>query len=202
MTDYTFDWHEVWITGNGPSSSRVTIPDGASVLAINDSVFRTLAANRYRVAFFTLDKDWVRKHTGWLSWFPGEKHVALPLTTWPDCDGIAGVTYHGWSHVEGLSDDPGVIATGQNSGYGAINLCYLNGTKLIHLVGYDMDPIHNPNYRFWAPFFAHALPQLEAAGVKVLNHNPNSFVKAFPFADGFADGGYVLNPKQYVVGEY
>lgn len=197
MADYTFDWREVWIVGNGPSAARLmrTIPAGASVLCLNDAVFHARWSTRGSVvgrefvpgrhisaALFTLDKDWVRAHKGFLASFHGEKHVALPLATWPDCGGIPGVEYYGWSHAEGLSDDPGVIATGQNSGYGAINLCYLKGSKAIHLIGYDMDPAHNGEYRHWAAFFSHALPQLEARGVRVLNHNKESHVTAFPFA--------------------
>jgi len=186
MTDYTFDWREVWICGGGPSAARLlpSVPDGASVLAINDAVFHIRRLGRFGVAFFTLDKDWVRANRGWLARFPGERHVALPLDTWPDCGGIPGVTYHGWSHAEGLSDDPAVVATGQNSGYGAINLCALKGSKVIHLIGYDMDTDYMR--RYWAPFFAHALPQLDAAGVSVWNHNRDSQVKAFPFWEGNA----------------
>lgn len=188
--------------GNGPSAARLlpTIPEGASVLCLNDAVFHArwsthddaraeggvlqfVPGRPISIAVFTLDKDWVRVHKAFLASFHGERHVALPLKTWPDCGGIPGVRYYGWSHAEGLSDDPEVIATGQNSGYGAINLCYLMGAKVIHLVGYDMDPARNPNYRYWAAFFAHALPQLEARGVRVINHNRESHVMAFPFAE-------------------
>lgn len=186
MSDYTFDWSEVWVVGNGPSAARLlpTIPEGASVLCLNDAVFHVNnvrgASRILNVAFFTLDKDWVRIHKSWLATFPCEKHVAIPLKTWPDCGGIPGVRYYGWSHAEGLSDDPGVVATGQNSGYGAINLCALQGSKIIHLIGYDMDPAYNTQYSYWAPFFRHAVPQLNAKGIQVLNHNMGSFIDAFP----------------------
>ncbi len=185
MSDYTFDWSEVWIVGNGPSAARIlpTIPDGASVLCLNDAVFHVGRLNRHRVAFFTLDNNWVRAHRDFLAVARIEKHVALPLETWPDCGNIPGVEYYGWSHMQGLSEDPGVIATGQNSGYGAIGLCYHKGARSIHLAGYDMDPAANSEYKYWAPFFAHALPQLEARGVRVMNHNRYSHVAAFPFAE-------------------
>ncbi len=188
MPDYTFDWSEVWIVGNGPSGARLLpiVPTGASVLCINDAVFHVGRLNKHNVAFFTLDKDWVRSHKDFLAVARIEKHIALPLETWPDCAGIPGMKYYGWSHEEGLSDDPKVIATGQNSGYGAINLCYLQGTKVIHLIGYDMDPAHNHDYQFWAPFFRHSLPQLAARGMRVWNHNPASHVDAFPFVKEMA----------------
>jgi hypothetical protein len=191
MSDYTFSWSEVYIVGNGPSAARLLpmVPAGANVLCLNDAVFHVGRLNRHNVAFFTLDKDWVRAHKDFLAVARIEKHVALPLETWPDCAGIPGVRYYGWSHMEGLSDDPDVIATGQNSGYGALGICWHKGTKVVHLIGYDMDDEYMRNY--WAPFFAHALPQLEAKGVKVINHNRDSKVTAFPFADGFATGGYV-----------
>jgi hypothetical protein len=184
MSDYTFSWSEVYIVGNGPSAARLLpmVPAGANVLCLNDAVFHVGRLNRHNVAFFTLDKDWVRAHKDFLAVARIEKHVALPLETWPDCAGIPGVRYYGWSHMEGLSDDPDVIATGQNSGYGALGICWHKGTKVIHLIGYDMDPAADPSYKFWAPFFAHALPQLDARGVKVWNHNGASYVTAFPFA--------------------
>lgn len=184
MTDYTFDWREVWIIGNGPSAPRLlpTIPDGACVLCLNDAVFHVGRLNRHRVAFFSLDKDWVRLHKDFLSVARIEKHIALPLSTWPDCANIPGVKYYEWSHTEGLSDDPYIIATGQNSGFGALNLCYLKESRIIHLIGYDMNEPYMAAH--WAPFFSHALPQLEARGVKVINHNRDSRVVAFPFAEG------------------
>ena len=183
MPDYTFDWCNVWIVGNGPSSASILphIPEGASVLCLNDALYRVLNLDKaHRVAVFSLDRHWVYRNKNILASFCGEKHIALPLGTFPECADIPGVEYYGWSHIEGLSDDPHVIATGQNSGYGAINLCYLKGAKSIHLVGYDMDPAHDKNFKYWAPFFRHALPQLRARGIVVLNHNPDSFVDAFP----------------------
>ena len=171
--------------GNGPSAARLllTVPAGASVLCLNDAVFHVGRLNRHRVAFFTLDKNWVRAHKDFLALARIERHVALPLATWPDCAGIPGVKYYGWSHAECLSDDPGVLVTGGNSGYAALNLAYIMGSKVIHLVGYDMDPAANSEYKYWSRFFDHSVPQLNAAGVKVVNHNRQSHVTAFPFAE-------------------
>ena len=191
MPDYTFQWGEVWIVGNGPSASRLlpAIPNGASVLAINDAVFRIRheeksdwymdRAVHRNIALFSLDRYWVKRNREFLTSFHGEKHIALPPLYRTECVDVAGVHYYGWSHAESLSDNPDVIATGQNSGYGAIGLCYLQGTKVIHLIGYDMDTEYMRTY--WAPFFRHALPQLARKGIQVWNHNSSSYIDAFPF---------------------
>jgi hypothetical protein len=46
-----------------------------------------------------------------------------------------------------------------------------------------MDPRDNDQYVYWAHQFHTMLPQLKAGGIKVLNHNPESLITAFPFAD-------------------
>jgi hypothetical protein len=113
--------------------------------------------------------------------FTGEKYLAVPLETWPECGGVPGAVYLRRSHEAGLSNDPGALCTGGNSGYAAINLAYLKGAETIHLVGYDMDPKMDDKYRQWIPRFRTMLPQLRRKDVTVLNHNKNSFIDAFPF---------------------
>lgn len=178
-------WSEVWIVAGGPSAKAFDLQSlaGKQVLAVNDPIFWPALMKR-STAVLSLDNNWVRQHRYFLEVFEGERYIALPQETWPDCAGIPGAKYLQWGHDGGLSEDPGVIHTGGNSGYGAIGLAYLKGAKEIHLVGYDMDPADGEKYEHWAPQFRSMLPQLETRGVRVLNHNPRSFVDAFPRVGG------------------
>lgn len=173
-------WDEVVIVAGGPTAHSFDFSAvRGRVLAVNDAIL-LLDHLKTAVAVFSLDHRWIRRHRDFLCRFEGEKYLALPLETWPDCGGIPGATYLQWSHADGLSEDPGFICTGYNSGYGAINLCTLKGARIIHLVGYDMDPASGEKFNHWIPRFRTMLPQLREKGIMVLNHNPSSFIDAFP----------------------
>jgi hypothetical protein len=155
---------------------------GQTVCAVNDAAIRLYPLRQQfaSLSVFSLDSVWVNKNCKFLADFDGEKFVALPLDTFPECDGIPGVTYLQWSTKPGLSDDPGVICTGGNSGYGALNLAYLKKARYINLVGYDMHPADKPHFPIWSAMFQEAVPQLRKNGVLVLNFNPHSNIHAFP----------------------
>lgn len=166
------NWERVWIIGNGPSSHTFNHDrlKNENVVVLNRSLFWFDAQ-----AFFSIDRNFVRQYSQDIQYFKGEKHIALPIPH----PVISGVTWYDWSYGDGLSDDQHVISVGCNSGYAAINLCYLKGSKEIHLVGYDMDPKDNDQYQFWSKAFNTMIPQLDSRNIKVINHNPNSFVTAF-----------------------
>jgi hypothetical protein len=169
----------------GPSarSFDLNLLSGKTVVAVNDAVFR-LEAHAFAVApilsICSLDNTWIRRHRDYLSSFAGEKFFALPLETWPDCARIPGATYLQWSHQSGLSEDPGFLETGGHSGYGAVNLAYLKRARSIHLVGYDLDPSEKSHFEEWAKAYGSMIPQLQKRGVAAHNHNPKSFITAFP----------------------
>ena len=167
------NWKQpIWIIGNGPSSSKFDRSRlGENILVINRGSFVFPAK-----AFFSLDRNFVTHYAQFIDEFPGEKHIALPSPR-PE---IKGAHWYDWAYGDGLSDDPHVLNTGCNSGYAAINLAYILGSKEIHLVGYDMDLKDNSQYQFWAKAFDTMLPQLNAKGIKVYNHNPQSHITAFP----------------------
>lgn len=98
----------------------------------------------------------------------------------------------------GLSLEPDTIC-GRHGGHHAINLAVLFGVKRIVLLGYDLHrrepagynwhnrhkrptPAHNYGPVYRADLEATA-PLLKAAGVEVLNGNPQSALRCFPFAD-------------------
>ena len=70
---------------------------------------------------------------------------------------------------KGLSREPGVIHSGGNSGYQAINLAYLFGATRIILLGFDM---HNHSGK--SHFFGDHPPQVGASGMK-----PDRFIASF-----------------------
>lgn len=169
--------------GNSAKAFDYSCLRGKRVLAVNDSVFMisTLQVALLAVAVFSADAHWAIRHCDFLNGFRGEKYLAVPLETWPACDGIPGATYLRRCYREGLNlnlETPSVC-TGGNSGYAAINLAVLKGAKEIHLVGYDMDPAEGDKYRQWIPRFRTMLPQLRLCGVQVWNHNRDSYIDAF-----------------------
>ena len=113
--------------------------------------------------------------------------------------------YSSVRYIESI-DEPGLsslrarIHQGANSGYQAINLAVHFGAKRIILLGYDMKsgpggelhhhPDHptgmnNPdagNYARWIKNFATMEPDLNRAGVEVINCTPGSALECFPRA--------------------
>ncbi len=182
-------WGEVWVVAAGPSHKQIDPSSlaGRTVLAVNDAafLFSPGASQPKTVSIFSADPRWVCGNRSFLEEFSGERHFALALDTWPECGGVPGAVYLQWADHDGLSDDPGALAMGGNSGYAAINLAYLKGARTIHLVGYDMHPLRGDADKFaqWAPRFRTMLPQLNAKVVRVLNHNPASAVDAFEFVE-------------------
>ncbi len=97
--------------------------------------------------------------------------------------------------LPGLSFNPQLLHTGQNSGYQAVNLAVLLGAERIILLGYDMkysatgakhwhEDHEGPNpgnqqLGGWAKNFDTMLPDLEKAGVEVINATPGSAIECF-----------------------
>lgn len=89
-----------------------------------------------------------------------------------------------WQAMEGLSEDPEAIHTG-NSAYGALGLAYHLRPRCIVLYGVDGTPEDRatggrPRCLDHLPvLFASALPQLHAAGIQVFNASSGSRIKCF-----------------------
>ena len=98
----------------------------------------------------------------------------------------------------GLELDQRLLRHGSNSGYAAINLAYLFGAKKIILLGYDMkcsgerrhwherqdgwgaEYFNNVLRNEFLPLFEFLVLPLEAAGVEVINANPDSALTCWP----------------------
>ena len=174
-------WPEVWIVAGGPSARRFDLGrlNGKRVICVNESIFSLLGTTPADApAVFSLDHRWVLCRRDFLASHRGERFVAVPLETWPDCGGIPSVTYLRRSTEDGVSDDPGVVF-GHESGRGAINLAHLKHAREIHLVGYDMDPAENEKWAWWLPRYGRVAADLKARGVRVVNHNRDSHIDVF-----------------------
>ncbi|MBI1216889.1 MAG: hypothetical protein GC185_13885 [Alphaproteobacteria bacterium] len=91
----------------------------------------------------------------------------------------------------------GLIGFGGNSGFQAINIAAQVGARRIVLIGFDMPldrgthwhgahgkGLRNPGHREverWAFVLDRAAETLAARGIEVLNANPNSRLRAYPF---------------------
>ena len=108
-----------------------------------------------------------------------------------------GLYYIRGDDQPGLSATPGLIHTGGNSGFQALNLAALLGARRILLLGYDMKIAANgashwhgdhpdgirSGYKNWLPVFARAVPDLARAGLEVINCTPDSALTCFPYSD-------------------
>lgn len=100
----------------------------------------------------------------------------------------------------GVSDEPGVIFEGGNSGFQALMLALQFGARRVVLIGYDMKrrggrdgrvhffgdhplPLHNATdntLRAWADRFALIEPRLRHRGVTVINATKETAITCFP----------------------
>jgi hypothetical protein len=130
----------------------------------------------------------------WRQYVDAKDFAGLKVTQDPSVEGILRVPSE---DGEGLSLDPLRIHQGGNSGYQAINLAVLLGVREIILLGFDLHapgrrrhwhPDHpigmnNPdtsNFEGWLKRFDELPPDLERAGVRVINCSPGSALKVFP----------------------
>lgn len=155
----------------------------ARTIVINTSYTLALWADVMYAADF---KVW-KWHKGAKD-FPGLKYS---LTRGSD---IYGVTVLRRGVVDGLSLNPAVLNTGQNSGYQAINLAVHLGASRILLLGYDMqrgpkgeehwhgdhpNSSRSPYERFRLHFQTLVEP-LKSAVVQVVNCSRRSSLTCFP----------------------
>ena len=201
-TTVTHRAQHVAIVATGPSLKGVTlhIPDGVTVIAVNDAIKHIPRTD------FWFTSDFAHKNQETMtSPLPGVTYYAAIWTNYLHHYGnqdkvghvlflerIDGKDYPvGYEKaMPGLAEDKGQIHAG-NSAYGAMGLAYHMGARDIALLGVDgtLDPYawgegkpkgtmaHLPS------LFASALPQLQAKGVTVINGSPKSAVTCFPRCD-------------------
>ncbi len=208
----------VAIIGGGPSLTldqveQVRQHEDVRVIAVNDAYLWAPWAD---VSYFA-DASWWTQHAAGVakpmlrlsaeqvrerfSAFAGEKcsiesqvgsiedaavHILRNFHLDPNGRGI-----HGF----GLSLNPRSLVTGRHSGFQALNVAVLAGSRHILLLGIDgkpaadgrthwsgghKDPTPQDAYEFYRKAFSAAEHALKAAGVTVVNCSPGSAVDSFP----------------------
>lgn len=173
-----------------PEQVAIVRASGAKVIAVNDSYLLAPFAD---VVYFA-DVKWWRWHKDRPEFkaFQGQR-CSIFLGLDPKMEGV-----HLLKRAEhmGLSTDPGVICTGSNSGYQAVNIAVLSGAKRVVLIGYDgkakdgkqhffgdhPDKSHAP-YEVTRGRFADLVEPCKKIGVEILNATPGSWVECFPMVD-------------------
>lgn len=157
------------------------------VIAINDAVFPCWWA------------DWLHAcDPKWWTW-----HAQHGLDKWPGIrtTNVQHAMCVNWGvHLvkcegqTGFSDDPGVVRSGKNGAYIAVQMAAHAGASRILLTGCDMKPVphwfgrhpdgdpHQPDYPGMRAAFATLVEPLRARGVEVLNCSPGSALDCFPMA--------------------
>lgn len=95
-----------------------------------------------------------------------------------------------------FSAKKGIIATGGNSGFQALNLAYEQGCRKAILLGFDYHSPQshwfgqhpgsmnkNPCMHNWVKHMALAAPVMAESGYQVVNATPNSAIESFPFME-------------------
>jgi hypothetical protein len=178
------------VIANGPSLTEtdVSLARGLDCLtiAINDA---------YRLApwadiLYAADLPW---------WDAYRSKITFDGELWT-CNDYAAAK-HGLFHIpvrmdQKWSTDPNWIASGSNSGFQGINLAGILGAKEIILLGFDYGsepgkPKHwfgdhpgemnkNSNYRKWLERITRAAPEIEKAGINVINATRETAITCFP----------------------
>lgn len=191
--DWFPDWSDrpVVIVASGPSAGSVNLgiaKGRAYFVAINTS---------YRLCpwadmVYACDSAWWISENG-LPGFSGLKVCASEraVQTYPDIKRVEVA-----AHLDQiLMGSPGVLGSGGNSGFQAINLMAQFGVKQIILVGYDMSidaglhwhgkhpaGLNNPNQNLvkrWRKAIDGAHTALQLLGVSICNANPESGLQEY-----------------------
>lgn len=191
-----WDARPVFIVGGGPSlqgRDLSRLRERGIVLGVNR------AADLVPVdATFTLDHNFVAKRREDLRQWAAAHELWIAQAPDEPSPPILGAHYiERRNGDEPLSVDPRYVINGLNSGYSAINLATLKRAREIILLGYDLHPTQGLShwhggypwnvgtaekyYGRWAQKFD-LIARFMPAGVRIINANPTSAIKAFPFA--------------------
>ena len=173
------------IIANGPSLTKEQVnacKGRARIYAVNNAYVLAPWAD----VLYSCDKEW------WDHYkpdFSGEK--------WTINEEAAA--QHGLNLIEHdtrlcFSSSKGIIATGGNSGFQALNLAYEQGCRKAILIGFDYHTPQahwfgqhpgamnkNPAMHQWIKHMAAAAPIMAELGYEVVNCTPNSAIQSFPF---------------------
>lgn len=186
-----YDGETVVIAASGPSldQDQVDRVRGQRLIVINT----TSELAPWADMLYACDAKWWDAHEG----APGFR--GLKVTQDEQAAQKWGLKRVPLVYGAGLSLEPERIHGGGNGGYQALNLAVLLGARRIILLGYDMqhsgsrihwhgrhpDGMNNPRestIRAWTENFRSTVPDLERAGVEVINASRETALDCFPRA--------------------
>lgn len=207
MIERRWEGELVAILASGPSlnQSDINLLKGkARVIAVNDS---------YRLCpwadmLYAADRNWWHYHN-YVTEFKGERWTQQQgHQAWKQEAINAGIHVITSKHKSGLSSDPELIHTGMNSAYQALNIAVLMGASRVLLLGLDCSSLDGKTHWFgehtgklkrkspyerFAKEFEKACPDLDRAGVEVINCSERSAVACFRKASVI---GFTTNRRQ------
>lgn len=180
----------VYIIGGGPSLRGFdfeSLRGRGHVIAVNDAIFAAPFAD----TAFTIDIIWLANRVNALRHFGGEMIAAVPA----EFDPVdAPVRYVVRQQGADLSDNMGVVYTGDNSGFAALGMAMMRGASKIALLGFDMTgPGHFHagytwrsrygvrDYPQWARAFYHLNRIARERNTKIINCNRASGIRCFAY---------------------
>jgi hypothetical protein len=190
-----WDNKTVYIIGGGPSLKGFDFSKLTGLtIGVNDSAFKAKTQ-----VLFSLDKVWMHKRVKEIRQFEGEKYLAVAPGYSPQKHfDVPGAVYLNRRRGPGMSSDPRDIWS-SNSGFGALNLCFLKKARTIVMMGLDMcvddtsshwhggyDWQRKPNnsiYSGWISDFDVAAKQFANTGTRVynaINGSKKSLITSFP----------------------
>lgn len=204
----TPDWFPDWrgkacaIIASGPSVKKLNLASlkgRLPVLAIKENV--TLAP--WADVVYGCDAAWWKFRNGLqdfkglkVTWRGDNDHppAKFPDLHYVDLDATQNRFALPQRRYEMIFDAPGIIGSGANSAYQALNLVVQFGAERVLLLGVDNRGDHwygrntwrganNPSeliFPIWERAFAAAAKQLQARGVEVVNGSPPSALTCFP----------------------
>jgi len=182
--------HDICIVAGGPSARGFDFRKIASskIIAVNDSFLSVPRSD----AVVSVDRDWITDRACELIRYPGELftlHRPGEARPWTRC----GQRCWTFRTEPGLSESWAEVFSVGCSGSAALNVAYLMRPMSIGLIGFDYDGCgrhwfddskkrrtnHAETWQRWADGFASMVPQLDDAGICVVNYNPDSRITAF-----------------------
>jgi hypothetical protein len=190
--DWFLDWSSAGaaIVAPGPSAKSADVAKlkgKVPVFAVKQGVDLCPWAD----AVYGCDAAWWRFRRG-LPTFSGLK-LRWSGNGCCDFSDVVGVTIRDNALDRIIVDEPGVIGSGRNSGFQALNIAVQFGARRILLIGFDMHGQHfygrnnwamcsNPdewNFSKWRRAFAAGAADLKALGVEVVNLSMPSTLSCF-----------------------
>ena len=181
---------DICIVSGGPSARGFDFRKIASskIITVNDSFLSVPRSD----AVVSIDRDWITDRACKLIRYPGELftlHRPGEPRPWTRC----GQRCWTFRTEPGLSELWAEVFSVGCSGSAALNVAYLMRPRSIGLIGFDYDGSGRhwfddsknrrtnavDTWQRWADGFAAMVPQLGAAGIKVINYNSDSRITAF-----------------------